>query len=209
MHVLLIFKDSVAVERMAVIQISAALKKTGHEVRLWIASVNKPGALHEIMRTFKPAVLGYSAMTGEHIPLVALNNELRQQYDFYTVFGGPHATFCHDFIEEDGVDAICIGEGDVVFPDFCKRMEDADDYWNTPTFHVKHGGKIYRNPLSELVPELSELEFADRKILYDLDPNMTKMGTKYFMAARGCPYKCSYCFNVKYNENYKDNQSKG
>ena len=23
------------------------------------------------------------------------------------------------------------------------------------------------------------------------------------MAARGCPYKCSYCFNVKYNENYK------
>jgi len=204
MRVLLIFKDSVAVERMAVIQISAALKKAGHEVRLWIASVNEPSALHEIMVEFKPRILGYSAMTGEHIPLVALNNELRKQYDFYTVFGGPHATFCHDFIEEPGVDAICVGEGDVVFPAFCDSMESGDEFWRTPTFHVKHEGEIFRNALSSLVPDLSELDLPDRTLLYDLDPNMAKMGTKYFMAARGCPYKCSYCFNVKYNENYKD-----
>jgi len=204
MHVLLIFKDSVAVERMAVMQISAALKKAGHEVRLWIASVNDPAALHKIMREFKPAVLGYSAMTGEHIPLVSLNSELRKQYEFYTVFGGPHATFCHDFIEEEGVDAICTGEGDVVFPEFCNKMERGEDYWTTATFHIKHEGKLYKNPLNTLVPELSELDPPDRKLLYDLDPNMAKMGTKYFMAARGCPYKCSYCFNVKYNENYKD-----
>ena len=49
MRVLMIFKDSVAVERMAVMQISAALKKAGHEVRMWIASVNEPAALHKIM----------------------------------------------------------------------------------------------------------------------------------------------------------------
>ena len=203
MRVLLIFKDSVAVERMAVIQISAALKKAGHEVRLWIDSVNKRDLLHEIMREFKPKILGYSAMTGEHIALLELNNELRKQYDFYTVFGGPHATFCKDLIEEDGVDAICTGEGDVVFPDFCEKMERGENYWETPTFFVKHEGEIIRNPLNLLVPDLSELEFPDRKLLYDLDPNLAKMGTKYFMAARGCPYKCSYCFNVKYNEAYK------
>ena len=49
MRILLIYKDSVAVERMAVIQISAALKKAGHDVRLWIASFNKLILLHEIM----------------------------------------------------------------------------------------------------------------------------------------------------------------
>ena len=98
MRILLIYKDSVAVERMAVIQISVALKKAVHEVRLWIASINKRVLLHEIMREFKPTILGYSAMTGEHIALLDLNNELREQYDFYTVFGGPHATFCKDLI---------------------------------------------------------------------------------------------------------------
>lgn len=203
MRVLLIYKDSVAVERMAIIQISAALKKAGHEVRLWIASVNKLILLHEIMREFKPKILGYSAMTGEHITLLDLNNDLREQYDFYTVFGGPHATFCKDLIEEDGVDAICTGEGDIVFPDFCGKMERGENYWETPTFFVKHEGEIIRNPLNSLVPDLSELDFPDRKLLYDLDPNLAKLGTKYFMAARGCPYKCSYCFNVKYNEAYK------
>jgi len=203
-RVLLIFKDSVAVERMAVLQISAALKRAGHEVRMWIASVNEESALHRIMQEFKPALLGYSAMTGEHVPLVALNNRLREEYDFYTVFGGPHATFCKEFIDEEGVDAICIGEGDVVFPEFCRKLEAGEDHWNTPTFYVKHEGKTYRNQLEQLVPELEELAFPDRKLLYDLDPDMAKMGTKYFMAARGCPYKCSYCFNVKYNENYKD-----
>ena len=197
MRVLLIFKDSVAAERIGVIQISAALKKAGHGVRLWIASVSKPQALHEIMRDFKPKVLGYSAMTGEHIPLVELNKELRKQYDYYTVFGGPHATFCQDFINEDSVDAICIGEGDIVFPEFLNRMENNGDYWNTPTFFVKHNGNTYRNPRNELVPELSELPFADREMLYNVDSNLAKMGTKYFMAARGCPYECSYCFNVK------------
>ena len=58
MRILLIYKDSVAVECMAVIQISAALKKAGHEVRLWIASVIKRVLLHEIMREFKPTIIG-------------------------------------------------------------------------------------------------------------------------------------------------------
>ena len=101
------------------------------------------------------------------------------------------------------MDAICTGEGDIVFPDFCGKMERGENYWETPTFFVKHEGEIIRNPLNSLVPDLSELELPDRKLLYGLDSNLAKMGTKYFMAARGCPYKCSYCFNVKYNEAYK------
>jgi radical SAM superfamily enzyme YgiQ (UPF0313 family) len=204
MNVLLIFKDSVATERMAIMQISSALKKSNHSVMLWIMSRNEPAKLHEIMRNFKPKVIGYSAMTGEHIPLAKLNLELKKQYDFYTVFGGPHATFCPDFIEEDGIDAICTGEGDIVFPEFCRRMEKGEEYWLTSTFHVNHEGKCYKNSLNRLIPELADLDFPDRKLLYDADPIMASLGTKYFLAARGCPYKCSYCFNVNYNKSYKN-----
>ena len=188
---------------MAVIQLSSALKKAGHEVRLWIASVNEKAELEKLMAEFKPAIVGYSAMTGEHIPLVALNNELKRTFKYMTVFGGPHATFCHEFIEEEGIDAICIGEGDVSFPEFCDKVERGEDYWTTKTFFVKHEGKVYRNELNQLVPELAGLEFPDRALLYEQDKNIANMGTKYFMAGRGCPYKCSYCFNVTYNESYK------
>jgi anaerobic magnesium-protoporphyrin IX monomethyl ester cyclase len=202
MRVLLIFKDSVAVERMGIMQISASLKHHGHDVRLVVVGPTDAAEIPNVMREFKPEVLGYSAMTGEHVSLLEINRELKKEFDFLTVFGGPHATFCPDLIEEDGVDAICTGEGDLVFPEFCQRIENDEEYWKSPTFHVKYKGEIHRNPLANLTPDLSELPFPDRTILYDADPNMAKAGTKYFMAGRGCPYKCSYCFNVKYNESY-------
>ncbi len=204
MKVLLIFKDSVAVERMAICYISSALKKAGNDVKLWIMNVNPVEQLHQYMSEYQPDIVGYSSMTGEHIPLMALNQELKEQYDFFSVFGGPHTTFAPSFIEEEtSLDAACTGEGDLVFPELCRRMETGEKYWLTPTFDVRHEGKVYRNPLGDLTPTLELLDFPDRQILYDADPRLSKLGTKYFMAARGCPYKCSYCFNVKYNENYK------
>ena len=42
-----------------------------------------------------------------------------------------------------------------------------------------------------------------RQILYDADPNLAAVGAKSFVSARGCPFKCSYCFNRRYNDNYK------
>ena len=204
MKVLLVFKDSVATERMAICYLRAALKNAGNEVKLWIMSVNSVKKLHEYMNEFSPDMVAFSAMTGEHIPLLELNRELRHQYEFLSVWGGPHATFAPELIEEDVVDAQCTGEGDLVFPELCRRVERREEYWLTPTFNVRYKGKIYRNGLADLVPTLETLPFPDRKILYDADPKLSELGTKYFMAARGCPYKCSYCFNVKYNESYKD-----
>ena len=118
MKVLLIFKDSVSVERLAICFISSALKAAGNDVKLWIMNVNPAGKLHEYMSEYEPHIVGYSAMTGEHIPLAALNRELKEQYDFFSVFGGPHTTFISDFLmEEEAVDAICTGEGDLAFPE--------------------------------------------------------------------------------------------
>ena len=137
---MLAFKDSVAIERIAICCISAALKEQGHDVRLFILGVTKDEKIWEMMREFRPDVVGFSAMTGEHVALAKLNLELKAEIGFYTVFGGPHATFCPDFVNEPGVDAICIGEGDVVFAELLKRMDAGEEFWKTPTFHVKHEG---------------------------------------------------------------------
>jgi radical SAM superfamily enzyme YgiQ (UPF0313 family) len=142
-------------------------------------------------------------MTGEHYDVLDLNRRLKKDFNFVSVMGGPHATFNKKVIEEDGIDAICIGEGDHSFPEFIRKIESGEDYWLTETFHTKYKGKVYRNPLSALIPDLNELPFPDRKVLYDADPNLAKVGAKSFLSARGCPFKCSYCFNKQYNDNYK------
>ena len=160
--------------------------------------------VYKVVRSFLPDLIGYSVMTGEHYDVLKLNKRLKEDFDFISVMGGPHPTFNKQVIEEDGIDAICTGEGDSCFPEFIRRIEHKDDYWLTKSFHVKYNGKIYRNSLENLVPDLNKLPFPDRQVLYDADPNLASVGAKSFISARGCPYKCSYCFNKQYNDNYKD-----
>ena len=37
-------------------------------------------------------------------------------------------------------------------------------------------------------------------LFYDADPRYRKEPNKSFLATRGCPYRCSYCFNRNLNE---------
>jgi len=43
---------------------------------------------------------------------------LKSRYDFHSVFGGPHPTFFPEIIDEESVDAVCLGEADETFPDY-------------------------------------------------------------------------------------------
>ena len=155
------------------------------------------------VKSFKPDLIGYSVMTGEHYDVIKLNKRLKKDFKFISVMGGPHPTFNKQVIEEEGIDAICTGEGDIAFPEFIRRFENNEEYWLTKSFHVKYKNEIYRNSLEILVGDLNDLPFPDRQILYDADPNLAAVGAKSFVSARGCPYKCSYCFNKQYNDNYK------
>ena len=128
---------------------------------------------------------------------------MRKKYDFYAMMGGPHAMFNTQVLDDEGLDAVCTGEGDVSFPEFVTRMQKGEEYWLTETFFVKHDGRMFTNQLRELVGDLNDLPFPDRQIVYDADPNIAAVGQKSFHTSRGCPYRCSYCFNKKYNDNYK------
>jgi anaerobic magnesium-protoporphyrin IX monomethyl ester cyclase len=195
----------VAYERIGLMLLGAIMKKAGHEVRAITLSETTLDGVRETMQQFSPQMVGYTAMTGEHVPLLQLNSALKKDFNFYSVFGGPHAIFSPQVLEnEEDLDAICKGEGDIAFPEFVKRIEAGEDYWNTPTFHVKHEGKIVENELGPLVEDLDDLPFPDRKLLYDSDPRMANLSGKAFFTARGCPYLCTYCFNKQYNDAYKD-----
>lgn len=203
MRVLFITRDSIAYERIGVIVLSAALKASGNQVHLLVASRFRREELREAVGDFSPHLIAYTAMTGEHLALLDINRDLKNHFDFHAVFGGAHATFYPRLVEEPGVDAVCVGEGDESFPEFCRRLENGEDYWKTPNFHVKHQGAVVSNPVQPLVAALDDLPFPDRAIIYQADPEIARVGTKHFMTARGCPYHCTYCFNDQYNETYR------
>ncbi len=206
MKVLLLLKSTNMVERHGVMMLGAALKSGSHQVKLAVLDLIGINGLFDVIRRFSPDIIGYSVMTGEEASLLTANRILKSRYKFLSVFGGPHATFYPEIVNEDGCDAVCVGEGENSLLEFCNRLDGGGDYWKTGGFIVKHAGQIWHNPVSPLIKELDHLAFADRDLLYEAAPFLKDSGAKMFFSGRGCPYACTYCFNREYNRIYADSQ---
>ena len=203
MKILFIQPESTMHERMGLMYLSSNLKAKNHEVHMVLADSFGPEGLVEEVERFCPDIIGYSVMTSELETVLAINIALKSnsKWKFLSVFGGPHPTFAPgEMIKREGVDAICVGEGDLAFPEFCNQVKLGKDFWNTPNFLVSHDGEIFKNPIGPLVENLDDLLFPDREIMYEADPGLRENGRKMFFGSRGCPYLCTYCFNAEYNK---------
>ena len=136
MRVLLVINDMTVSGRMGVMSLSAVLKKNGHQVYLLTIRQNSLKKIYKFMANFLPDIVGYSAMTGEHLELISLNSILKKDFRFISVFGGPHATFYPQLIYEMGIDSVCIGEGNLALPEFCRRIEYKENYWSTENCQI-------------------------------------------------------------------------
>ncbi|MBF0102474.1 MAG: radical SAM protein [Desulfobacterales bacterium] len=181
--------------------LSAILKQAGHDVSL--IEFIKVNHIQHMFTDGTPEIIAYSLMSCELETYRKINTILKQHYDFFSVFGGPHPTFSSDFCSEPFVDAICKGEGDDAFPEFLSHFPKESMY-SVSNFHFKkeNGRTVIENPLRNLVCNLDALPFPDRKIIFDKNPFLAKMPIKSFMTSRGCPFHCTYCFNHAYNKMY-------
>lgn len=187
-------------ERLGIMYLSSILKRDGHRVNLLITEGLSDSDIIANVKAYGAGIIGYSVMTGEHHYAISLNKMLKDHAKFLAVFGGPHPTFMPEMIENDGVDAICRGEGEIVFPELARRMAQGKDFYDINNFWFKRGGVVVKNPLGALIEDLDILPFPDRQLMYDANPAIALIGYKAFTAMRGYPYSCTYCFNHSYNE---------
>ena len=100
----------------------------------------------------------------------------------------------HLLLKRQVIDYVVVGEGDVAFPKIIQSVQNADD--TTPIvntkFKSKEGGRIISGIQSGFIQDLDSLPFADKPLWED----HVRLGDLYLtMASRGCPYRCSFCFN--------------
>jgi anaerobic magnesium-protoporphyrin IX monomethyl ester cyclase len=186
-------------EPLGIMHLSASLKCRGHEVSFVVGGRNE---IIERLQRIKPQVLAYSIVTGAHKYYLELNNEIKRELDVLSVFGGPHPTFFPEMIGQEGVDAICQGEGDRAFPDLLDVLE-IDESLRIPGIWIKRNSTIYRNAPGPLIEDLDELPFCDRELVYAVSEESRNSRVKFFLASRGCPYNCSYCYNQSLREMYR------
>lgn len=176
--------------------ISAVARHEGHEV--YLSEMNSEDPLERVAK-LKPDVVAYSSSTGESKHYIKLNQRLKERFsDVFTIMGGPHPTFYPDMIHETTLDAICRGEGEEAFANVLGTLSSGGMVSGIPNIFTKSDTPF---TVRNLVEDLDSLPFPDYSLLYD-NTEMGKYPLKAFIASRGCPYNCTYCFNSAWREIY-------
>lgn len=177
--------------------ISSVLKRYGHEVDLFIGE-----EAYLFLNKIQPKdIVAFSTMSGEHHWALKVATEIKKEKDILTVFGGPHPTYFPEIINHPAVDITCCGEGEYSMLDLADAYDKGIDYTNIPNLSLKVNNKIKSNDVRALIPDLDMSPFPDREIYYKYRL-LEKASLKPFMASRGCPFSCSFCFNEKLRSIY-------
>lgn len=182
-------------EMLGMMWVSRAIKDAGHEAK---ALFIPDKAWLEKIKEYAPDVVAYSSTTGMHLYFADINRKVKEVVpNAIAVFGGAHPTFSPEYVETEGVDAVCRGEGEVAIVELLNRMRDGEDFYDVPNFWFKHRetGEIIKNPQGPLVQDLDELGFPDRDIVYEAGEIYKNSDRKVFVTQRGCPMNCSFCFH--------------
>ena len=188
----ILFVQSLFVEQFGVMTLSAVAKRNGHDAALAIGSDNH---ILNKARDFKPDVVGFSVLTGYQTRYLQLGQSLQRDLPARPVilFGGPHPTFFPQVVMEKGVDIVCRGEGEGALLDILDAIDNSKDLAGIDNTAINQNGELKIFPMRSLV-NLDEVPFPDRAIYMDY-PIINDSDMVTFMASRGCPFNCSFCFN--------------
>jgi radical SAM superfamily enzyme YgiQ (UPF0313 family) len=175
----------------------AVAKTRGYCCKVIIArSRNDYEKILAAIENFSPAVVALTSVSSqfsfvkEIAALVKIKNK-----SITVVCGGVHPTVVPESIlETDAIDAFFIGESEIAFIEFLKKVQKKQDIFDTPNLCHNENGVIKTNPLLPLIKDLDSLPFPD-KTTYPYVDTVSQYGVAPFMFSRGCPYLCSYCCN--------------
>jgi len=167
-----------------------------HEVRILDLRVDPN--LDEALTHFDPDVVAITALTTEVYAAQEVLQRVRQlSPDAFTVTGGHHATLVPKDFQRPGVDAICLGEGEFVFPPLIDALKSGRSLREVPNliWRDRDGGFIHnrRNvpkTAADIIPHPRRDLVADYRHAYSWlwDRPDTALAT-----GRGCPYRCHFC----------------
>jgi len=188
--------------------LSGALKEAGHETALVNANENlapAPSAADIVRRVEeeRPGLVGFSVVTTQFAYAVEWARAIKEALpDLPIVIGGVHATMDPAGCLETGAfDYVCVGEGEEAVVELAGALEEGRPATSIRNVWARDGADIVKNPVRPFTP-LENLPEKDYSV-FDFQRMIdAKDGWVGLMASRGCPFRCSYCFNHRMVELY-------
>jgi radical SAM superfamily enzyme YgiQ (UPF0313 family) len=192
--------------------LSAILKKAGYKVSL--IHLNSDISKKRFYKTLKEEnadMYGFTAISLVYPTIKKYCKWLKEAFPRkFCVIGGLHAMLKPEECIED-FDAVCIGEGENCFLELVKKIEKNKSYYNVKNFWFKRkkskNTEIIKNERLPLIEDIDNIPFPDRELWDYYALTDYKDGKRLtFMASRGCPYNCTYCFNHNIRELFPNKQ---
>lgn len=189
--------------------IAAVLKQAGHQVefRQMCEDLEPLPTKDEFIRYLQdvnPDIVGFSVVTNQWGYAAKLAQWAREALSVPLVCGGIHATVAAKEILETGLfDYVFLGESEAAFLEFVEKISSHEKVDHVRNMGMIVNGKIRINPVRPL-PDLQRLPFKAYE-LFDFQKIIdAKNGWVGLMASRGCPFKCTYCFNHLMVKKYRN-----
>jgi radical SAM superfamily enzyme YgiQ (UPF0313 family) len=168
-----------------------------HEVR--ILDMRIDANLCGMLEEFQPELVGVTALTTEVYAAQDILQAVKKFSDeIFTVVGGHHCTLMPEDFQIPQVDAIALGEGEFVFPDLVRAIQDRRGLAGVPNLiWQSRDGRFVRNP--RVVPKSRSMDAVPlpRRDL------VARYRQHYFFlfdkpdssvaTSRGCPFRCNFC----------------
>ena len=184
--------------------ISAVLKLNGHQVSLYhLASMVTKEEYLKRLQEEQADIITFSTWTSAYKVVKQLLVWTKELPNVFVVVGGYHATLAPDeVIADEGVDAICIGEGEYPLLDICERLTSPELLYQTESIWFNKDGQVIKNPVRPFIEDLDTLPPPDME-LFDFDSFLSsRIKTAIVMVSRGCIFSCTYCANSKLRSVY-------
>lgn len=152
----------------------------------------------KIINSFKPDLVAVTSLTGPM--LLDLVKVIRFIKKFYPavkiIMGGIHASLLPEqTLKEEEIDFLVIGEGEETFKEFLIEYLGNKNYEKVKGLGYKKYGNIVIN-MKRPAMEIDKVPLVPWHLI------KYKSYLKYevlFLTSRGCPHRCSFCYNENYN----------
>lgn len=204
---------AVGAEQLSISLLSAVLRREGHDVSLAFhpALFGYDGFMdvRALSRAFdrtdeivdeivagSPDLIAFSVLTASYRWSVAVAEAVRSRCGASVIFGGVHPSAVPEVcLENNAVDYVCVGEGEEAIVELCADLPAQGARPAAPIGNLwwkDDGGDLVRGPSRPFLGDLDRLPHFEKDLW---EPHIRIADTWMTMASRGCPYRCTFCFN--------------
>lgn len=173
------------------------------------------------MRSKAYDVVGLGTLVSQYSWVKSFAREVRQAHPRATIVAGNTVgtSISELLLQKTEVDVAVHGEGDVTVVELVEALAAGRDLAEVPGLSYKRDGRVHRTPERPVIEDVNALPYVNYD-LWDIDIYVEK--SRYTVAdyemlgipfeelvafpissARGCPFKCTFCYHAFQNKRYR------